>query len=103
MIGAAVVQSTRLFLQELVNHRNHRGTSAKMFGLIKRTISFAHHLSKVDKMDFGPEFTDHRQQVIIRSCSIRAHTESQAVGESIATREDRPCIIGSGHYSRYPE
>ena len=51
MVGPAFVSPTRLFFQYGADHADHIRAAIKVFGLMKRSICFAHHLPKMYKVN----------------------------------------------------
>src|ERR1700720_3393060 len=103
VIGTTFVAPAGLFFEESTNYPNHVRTAAQMFRFTKRTIGLASHLAKMGKLDLRAKFSDHGEQVIVRSRSVRPDAERKTVRQSIVAKENLSCIIGCRHYTRQTE
>jgi hypothetical protein len=57
-------------MEQGADHAHHIRAATKMFRFIEGAISFANNLAKMGKMNARSEFVDHREQIIVRPCTI---------------------------------
>ena len=94
-IGAAFAPPARLLVKQRLNERNHFDVAVQMLGLDEGSIGLAPDIAQMGEMDARPEFSHHRDEVVVGARPERAGAKRHAVGQG-RNGGEQCAIVGGG-------